>query len=150
MRSQEAILVNLSKNAGKPEYIFKDLYRLLYNPMMYVNAYERIKGNEGNMTPGVDKRTIDGFSVEKIDMIISSIKDESYQPNPAKRQYIKKKGNGGKLRPLGIPSFTDKVVQEVVKTILESIYDGQFSESSYGFRPNRSCIRAGISTVMFF
>jgi group II intron reverse transcriptase/maturase len=89
------------------------------------------------MTPGSDNVTIDGISLERIDNIIYSMRDHSYQPKPAKRTYITKKN--GKLRPLGIPSADDKLVQEVVRMILESIYEPTFSENSHGFRPKKSC-----------
>lgn len=89
------------------------------------------------MTKGTDNKTIDGMSIKRIDTIISKLRDESYQPQPSRRTYIPKKN--GKMRPLGIPSFDDKLVQEVVRMILEAIYEGSFSKYSHGFRPNRSC-----------
>jgi len=89
------------------------------------------------MTKGADNRTIDGMSLKRIDNLIASLKSESYHPAPARRKYIPKKN--GKKRPLGIPSFDDKLLQEVIRMILESIYEGHFEETSHGFRPNRSC-----------
>jgi len=89
------------------------------------------------MTAGTDGKTIDGMSIERIDRLIESLKDESYQPKPSRREYIPKKN--GKMRPLGIPSIEDKLLQEVVRMILEAIYEGQFSDCSHGFRPQRSC-----------
>ncbi len=100
-------------------------------------AYNNIYAKEGNMTMGSDGNTIDGMSLARIDAIIETLKDESYKPKPARRVYIPKKN--GKKRPLGIPSIDDKLVQEVIRMILESIYDNKFSDSSHGFRPNRSC-----------
>jgi len=100
-------------------------------------AYAKIYAKEGNMTQGVDGQTIDGMSLERIEKLIESLKDCSYQPNPSKRVYIPKK-NGGK-RPLGIPSFEDKLVQEVVRTLLEAMYERTFSNYSHGFRPDKSC-----------
>lgn len=90
------------------------------------------------MTAGADGTTIDGMGNERIERIILSLKDRSYQPKPARREYIAKK-NSSKKRPLGIQSGDDKLVQEVVKMILESIYEPVFSNKSHGFRPNRSC-----------
>ena len=90
------------------------------------------------MTKGSDGKTIDGMSLERINMLIEQLKNESYQPNPSRRVYIKKK-DGKKLRPLGIPSFDDKLVQEVIKMVLEAIYECSFENSSHGFRPNKSC-----------
>lgn len=118
-------------------YTFKRLYRNLYNHEFYLKAYAKIYAKAGNMTEGSDGKTIDGMSLERMHSIIESIKDESYKPRPAKRTYIPKK-NGSK-RPLGIPSIDDKLVQEIVRNILESIFENKFSNNSHGFRPNRSC-----------
>lgn len=117
-------------------YQYERLYRLLYNPEMYYTAYQKIYSKQGNMTKGSDQRIIDGMSLKRIDTLINSLRDESYRPAPARRQYIPKKG---KKRPLGIPSFDDKLLQEVVRMILENIYEGYFEDTSHGFRPNRSC-----------
>ena len=125
----------MSKNE---EYKFQRLYRNLYNPEFYWLAYQNIYANDGSMTAGADGTTIDGMSNERIEKIITSLKDRSYQPNPARRVYISKK-NSNKKRPLGIQSGNDKLVQEVVKMILESIYEPTFNNNSHGFRPNRSC-----------
>jgi group II intron reverse transcriptase/maturase len=109
----------------------------LYNREFYCLAYQNVYANKGSMTAGSDNETIDGMSLKRMDKIIDSMKDHSYQPKPAKRTYIKKKN--GKLRPLGIPSSDDKLVQEVVRLILESIYEPTFSACSHGFRPDKSC-----------
>ena len=90
------------------------------------------------MTAGADGKTIDGMGMDRIRKLIEKVKEHSYQPNPARRVYIEKK-NSTKKRPLGIPSTEDKLVQEVVKMILESIYEPNFSDCSHGFRPKRSC-----------
>ena len=87
------------------------------------------------MTAGADGTTIDGMSDERIQRIIESMRDKSYLPKPARREYIAKK-NSNKKRPLGIQSGNDKLVQEVVKMILESIYEPVFKKTSHGFRPN--------------
>lgn len=125
----------MSKNES---YKFQRLYRNLYNPEFYWLAYKNIYANTGSMTAGADGTTIDGMSDERIARIIASLRDRSYQPKPARREYIAKK-NSKKKRPLGIQSGNDKLVQEVVKMILESIYEPVFSKHSHGFRPNRSC-----------
>lgn len=137
MRSPNIVLDNLAKQATRADYKIRRLYRNLYNMEFYLMAYSKIYSKEGNMTQGVDGTTIDGMSLERIEKLIESLKDYSYQPKPSKRVYIPKK-NGSK-RPLGIPSFEDKLLQEVVRMILESIYEGSFSDTSHGFRPNRSC-----------
>jgi len=118
-------------------YRFEKLYRILFNPEMYHVAYQRIYAKPGNMTPGSDGSTVDGMSLERIEKLMGAIRDESYQPCPARRTYIPKKN--GKKRPLGIPAFDDKLVQEIVRMILEAIYEGQFEHCSHGFRPKRSC-----------
>ena len=89
------------------------------------------------MTKGSDGKTIDGMSLTRIADLIDLLRKETYQPKPARRVYIPKKS--GKMRPLGIPSFDDKLVQEVTRMILEAIYEGQFQDCSHGFRPKRSC-----------
>lgn len=137
MRNPQNVLNNLTKHSKDKNYQFERLYRLLYNKEMYLVAYQTIYANPGHMTPGVDELTIDGMSMARIDQLIDSLKDESYQPHPSRRTYIPKKN--GKPRPLGIPSFDDKLLQQVIKMILESIYEGQFESSSHGFRPNKSC-----------
>ena len=137
MRSPEQVLKALNKHGKVSDYKFERLYRILYNVEMFYMAYQRIYAKPGNMTPGSDGKTIDQMSTQRISRIIASLKDESYKPNPARRKYIPKKN--GKKRPLGIPSFEDKLVQEVVRTILEAIYEEVFEDSSHGFRPNRSC-----------
>jgi len=137
LRNPNDVLSSLKKNAKDQSYQYERLYRNLYNPEFFLLAYQNIYANEGNMTAGTDGETIDGMGMERINRLIDSLKDHSYQPNPAKRQYIKKKN--GKMRPLGIPSFDDKLVQEVARLILESIYEPNFSNLSHGFRPKRSC-----------
>lgn len=137
MRNPEVVLGNLASKAKEPNYTFQRIYKNLYNMEFFLKAYDKIYAKEGNMTKGTDEKTIDGMSLERIEKIVESLKDETYKPNPAKRVYIPK-SNGGK-RPLGIPSIDDKLVQEVVRNILESIYEPKFSEQSHGFRPNRSC-----------
>lgn len=118
-------------------YKYERLYRILFNEEMFFVAYQRIYHKPGNMTSGTDGKTIDAMSIQRIQELITQLKDETYQPQPARRIYIPKKN--GKLRPLGIPSFDDKLVQEVTRMILEAIYEGQFSNVSHGFRPKRSC-----------
>jgi len=121
----------------KPDYRYERLYRVLLNEEMFYVAYQQLYAKEGNMTPGTDGQTIDEMSLKRIEKLIGSLRDESYQPQPARRVYIPKKD--GKKRPLGIPSFNDKLVQQTVKMILESIYEANFEPTSHGFRPHRSC-----------
>lgn len=137
MRNPVNVLNSLSRHSRDINYQYERIYRLLYNPEMYCIAYQRIYTKQGNMTKGSDNRTIDGMTLKRIDSLINSLRDESYHPSPARRTYIPKKN--GKKRPLGIPSFDDKLLQEVIRMILENIYEGQFEDTSHGFRPNRSC-----------
>ncbi|MDQ6532166.1 reverse transcriptase domain-containing protein, partial [Flavobacterium sp. LHD-85] len=120
----------------------------LFNEEMYYTAYQKIYSKVGNMTKGIDGKTIDGMSISRIERLIESLKSETYQPNPSKRIYIPKKN--GKKRPLGIPSFDDKLVQEVIRMILEAIYEGNFEYTSHGFRPQRSCHTALINIQQSF
>ena len=137
MRSSERVLNSLAKHSRQPDYKFERLYRLLFNEQMYYVAYQRIYAKEGNMTKGADNKTIDRMNISRIEKLIGLLKDESYQPVPSRRVYIPKKN--GKKRPLGIPAFNDKLLQEVVRMILEAIYEGSFDMNSHGFRPKRSC-----------
>lgn len=139
MRNPTDVLNSLSDKSKNLEYRFQRLYRNLYNPDFYLLAYKNIYANGGSMTPGVNGITIDGMSSQRIAKLIESLKDRSYQPNPARRTYIAKKNNPAKKRPLGIPSGDDKLVQEVIRMLLESIYEPNFSDASHGFRPQRSC-----------
>ena len=138
LRNPTEVLKSLTEMSKNETYRFQRLYRNLYNPEFYWLAYKNIYANDGSMTAGADGTTIDGMSDERIERIILSLRDRSYQPKPARREYIAKK-NSDKKRPLGIQSGNDKLVQEAVKMILESIYEPVFSDKSHGFRPNRSC-----------
>ena len=137
MEKSERVLKALSDHSQSSDYKYERLYRYLFSEEMFAVAYQRIYAKQGNMTPGTDGKTIDEMGLERIERLIVSLKDESYQPHPARRVYIPKKN--GKKRPLGIPSFEDKLVQEVVRLLLEAIYEGHFEGTSHGFRPHRSC-----------
>ncbi len=116
----------------------KHLYRIMtHSQDLWMMAYAKISANSGALTKGVDETTFDGMSKARVDKIITSLKDGSYEPKPVRRVYIPKKN--GKMRPLGVPSSDDKLVQEVVRMLLERIYEPNFSNYSHGFRPNRSC-----------
>lgn len=137
MRSPKIILENLQKHSKEDNYKYERLYRNLYNPEFYLQAYQNIYANKGAMTSGIDGMTLDGFGKDVVDNLILQIKNHTYQPNPVKRVYIPKKN--GKKRPLGISSSADKLVQEVIRMILESIYEPTFSKRSHGFRHDKSC-----------
>jgi group II intron reverse transcriptase/maturase len=118
-----------------------DLYRLLYRVDLYILAYERIKSKPGNMTPGTDGETLDGFSIQTILTIIEEMRTEHFRFKPVRTTFIPKAN--GKMRKLGIPCVIDKVVQEAMRLILEAIYDSPygpyFRGTSHGCRPNHSC-----------
>lgn len=139
MRDPITVLKSLTEKSTDKGYKFQRLYRNLYNPEFYHMALRNIYANDGAMTPGTDNTTLDGYSEKRIAGIIESLKNHSYQPKPARREYIPKKSNPRKKRPLGIPSGDDKLIQEIVRMMLESIYETTFSGDSHGFRPKRSC-----------
>ena len=137
MRSPNVILENLQKHSKTADYKYERLYRILYNPDFYLQAYQNIYANKGAMTPGIDGMTLDGFGGQRVKELIESLKDHSYQPTSVKRVYIPKKN--GKMRPLGIASSDDKLVQEIIRMLMESIFEPTFSNLSHGFRAGRSC-----------
>ena len=137
LRNPTIVLDNLKQNTKIENYKYKRLYRNLYNQNFFLLAYNKIYSNPGNMTKGADGATIDNFTINRIEAIITKLKSKTYIPNPALRTYIEKKN--GKLRPLGIQSVDDKLVQEIIREILENIWEDLFLDCSHGFRPNRSC-----------
>lgn len=136
MRDAETVL-NIIRERGQRGLPVENVYRLLYNPDLYLRAYAKLNSNAGAMTPGATPETVDGMSLEKINTIISALRYERYRWTPVRRTYIPKKN--GKLRPLGMPSWSDKLLQEVIRAILEAYYEPQFSQHSHGFRPQRGC-----------
>lgn len=130
-------LNGIAKNNHKE--VFTRLYRYLLRPDIYYEAYRRLYANKGAATKGIGNDTADGFSEKKINKIIQALREETFKPTPVRRTYIEKKDSGGKKRPLGIPTFTNKLVQEALKLVLESIYEPVFLECSHGFRPGRGC-----------
>lgn len=148
MRNPIHVLKSLEEKASVRNYKYERLYRNLYNPEFYLLAYANIAKSQGSMTQGADGQTLDNMSLPRINRIIESIRNRTYQPKPAKRKYIPKKN--GKMRPLGITSTDDKLVQEVVRMILEAIYEPTFSDNSHGFRPKRSCHTALLQAKRMF
>lgn len=137
MRNAETVLGAIHER-GKKGLPLEDLYRQLYNPNLYLLAYGRIYRNDGAMTPGATEETADGMSLVKIGTIIDALRHETYRWTPVRRLYIEKK-NSRKKRPLGIPTWSDKLLQEVIRLILEAYYEPQFRPTSHGFRPQRGC-----------
>ena len=116
----------------------KDLRRLMNHPDLWMEAYLHIQGNKGALTRGTTTTTMDGYSPERAANLVELIRERRYKPNPARRVNIPTKV-AGKTRPLGMPTADDKQVQEVLRMILERIYEPLFKDSSHGFRPQRSC-----------
>ena len=138
MKPTMEILEQVKQNSkSNNDEVFTRLYRYMLRPDIYYVAYKNLYANKGASTEGIDTDTADGFGEEKINRIINSLNDESYMPKPVRRTYIEK--DNGKLRPLGIPTFTEKLVQEVLRMILEAVYEPVFLDCSHGFRPKRSC-----------
>ena len=130
-------VLDVLRERGRRGLPLDELYRQLFNPQLYLLAYGRIYSNKGAMTPGATGETADGMSLGKIGRIIDALRHERYRWSPAKRIYIPKKN--GKQRPLGLPPWSDKLVGEVVRLLLEAYYEPSFSGRSYGFRPGRGC-----------
>src|SRR4051812_4101837 len=136
MQDAETVL-GVIRERGRRGLPLERLYRQLFNPQLFLRAYGRMYANKGAMTPGVTGETVDGMSLAKIGAIIGRLRSESYRWSPARRVYIPKKN--GKWRPLGMPTWSDKLVAEVVRLLLEAYYDIGFSDRSHGFRPGRGC-----------
>nr|WSZ98021.1 reverse transcriptase domain-containing protein [Streptomyces sp. NBC_00857] len=136
MQNAETVLGVLCER-GKRKLPCTELYRQMFNPQLYLIAYGRIYPNKGAMTAGVTGETADGMSLAKIEKIIDALRHERFRFDPVKRTHIPKKN--GKTRPLGLPSWTDKLVGEVMRLLLEAYYEPQFSDHSHGFRPRRGC-----------
>jgi hypothetical protein len=132
MQSAETVL-GVLRERGRRGLPLAELYRQLFNPQLYLLAYGRIYSNKGAMTPGPDAETADGMTMGKIERIIDAVRHERYRFRPVRRLYIPKKD--GKQRPLGLPSWSDKLVGEVVRLLLEAYYEPQFSDHSHGYRP---------------
>ncbi len=137
MRSADQVL-SIIQERGKRGLPLERVYRLLFNPALYLKAYGKIYRNDGALTPGTTPETVDGMSRAKIEAIIEALRDERYHWTPTRRVYIEKK-RSTKKRPLSMPSFSDKLLQEVMRLILSAYYEPQFSPSSHGFRPGRGC-----------
>jgi group II intron reverse transcriptase/maturase len=136
MQNAETVL-GVLRERGRRGLPCDELYRQLFNPQLYLLAYGRIYANQGAMTPGADGETADGTSLAKIGRIIDALRHERYRFKPVRRIWIPKKN--GKKRPLGLPSWPDKLVGEVIRLLLEAYYEPQFSDHSHGFRPGRGC-----------
>jgi group II intron reverse transcriptase/maturase len=136
MQSAETV-TGILRARGRRGLPCDELYRQLFNPALFLMAWGRIYANKGAMTAGINAETADGMSLAKIGRIIDALRHERYRFQPVKRVHIPKKSGG--TRPLGLPSWSDKLVGEVVRILLEAYYEPRFSPSSHGFRPGRGC-----------
>src|SRR5450759_5168898 len=138
MQKAEVVL-GVLRERGRKGLPLTQLYRQMFNRELYLLAYGNIYSysNQGALTPGASEETADGMSEEKINQITGLMRNERYRFSPARRVYIPKKN--GKLRPLGLPSWSDKLVGEVVRLLLEAYYEPVFSDRSHGFRKRRGC-----------
>lgn len=136
MRSADTIL-SVLRERGSRGLPLTDVYRHLYNPALYLRAYGRVAPNKGALTPGITPETVDGMSQEKITALIDALRYERYRWTPVRRVAVPKKN--GATRPLGLPTWSDKLLQEVIRSLLEAYYEPQFSPHSHGFRPDRGC-----------
>lgn len=131
-------LVAISKLSQKDrKWIHKDIFRVLYKEEIWIAAYEKIKSNKGALTPGSEPITLDGMSLERLKQLREKVCSEQYTFKTVKLTYIPRPD--GRKRPLGLPTANDKIVQEVIRLILEAIYEPVFSELSFGFRAGRGC-----------
>ena len=138
MKPTIEIFTKLQENSAKNhDEIFTKLFRYILRPDIYYVAYRNLYANNGAATKGVNEDTADGFGEDYVTGIIAALKNGTYKPNPVRRTYIQKAN--GKLRPLGLPTFSDKLIQDVIRMILQAIYEPIFSDYSHGFRPGRSC-----------
>jgi retron-type reverse transcriptase len=131
------IVFDVYRQRGSRGLPVNGIYRQLFNPELYLRAYGRIYRNDGALTPGVTRETVDGMSRGKIDALIADLRDERFRWTPVRRVAIPKRD--GKMRPLGIPTWRDKLLQEVIRSLLEAYFEPQFSDSSHGIRPERGC-----------
>jgi group II intron reverse transcriptase/maturase len=136
MQTAEVVL-GVLRERGRKGLPLTQLYRQLFNKDLYLLAYGNIYSNKGAMTPGASEETADRMSEEKIDQIIGLMRHERYRFSPARRVYIPKRN--GKMRPLGLPSWSDKLVGEVARLLLEAYCEPGFSDLSHGFRKGRGC-----------
>src|SRR6266540_1447164 len=144
MRSADTVLA-IIHDRGKRGLPLQRVHHLLYNRDFYLRAYAKLYPNKGAMTRGSTDETVDGMSVAKIDHLIADIRNRHFRWTPVRRVYIPKAN--GKQRPLGVTSWRDKLLQEVIRSILDADYEPQFSDHSHGFRPGRGCHTALGSVV---
>ena len=130
-------LLGIYRDRGSRGLPLERVYRQLFSQELYLQSYGKLARNEGAMTPGATPETPDGMTLRKVDGIIETLRTERYRWTPTRRTQIPKKKGG--TRPLGLPTWSDKLLQDVLRTLLEAYFEPQFRESSHGFRPDRGC-----------
>lgn len=136
MRSADTVLAIIHER-GQRGLPLERVHRLLYNRDLFLRAYAKLYPNKGALTRGTTTETVDGMSLAKIERVIDDLRQRRFRWTPVRRVYIPKRN--GKRRPLGVTSWRDKLVQEVMRSILEAYYEPQLSDHSHGFRPGRGC-----------
>ena len=136
MQKAEQILQAMRK-LGEKRIPLTRVYRCLYSEDLFLAAYDKIARNKGALTPGTENDTVDGMNLQRIRNIIEQLRHERFRFRPVRRTRIPKKRGG--TRPLGIPNFSEKLVQEALRLILEAYYEPRFKDSSHGFRRGRGC-----------
>lgn len=130
--------IDIVHKCSRKGHTLEGVYRRIQDRDLFLTAYGNLYSNQGALTPGIEPYdTVDGMSLERIDTILEKLENNSYQWTPVRRKYIDKKA-GGK-RALGIPGWSDKLLQEVIRMVLEAYYEPRFLDESHGFRPNRGC-----------
>lgn len=137
MRTAQDYLELIHERGRKGQELNR-VYRIILNKELFQAAYGKLYANKGATTPGTDPNdTIEGMSIERIEKLVEKLKTRTFRWKPVKRVHIPKKN--GKKRPLGISNWEDKMVEEVLRMVLETYYEPQFSDRSHGFRPNKGC-----------
>lgn len=130
----------LARRSQDQDKKFGDIFNIVYSGVFLREAWLNVKSNRGSTTPGVDGTTAEDYVEDLRDNLTGlreRLKSGTYRPQPVRRTYIPK--GPGEVRPLGIPTIEDRIVQESLRLVLEPIYETDFSDDSFGFRPNRSC-----------
>jgi len=137
MQTAEHILQAMRK-MGEKRTPLERAYRNLFSEDLFLTAYDKIARNKGALTAGSDERdTVDGMSLDRIQRVIEQLRNERFRFTPVRRVQKPKKSGG--FRPLGMPNFTDKLVQEALRMLLEAYYEPRFRDCSHGFRHGRGC-----------
>jgi group II intron reverse transcriptase/maturase len=131
-------ILKVLQDRGKRGLKLERLYRHLFNRELYLLAYAKLSSHQGALTPGTTTETADGMSMDKIAKLIDALKVERFPWTAVRRTYVRKR-DGKSTRPLGLPTWQDKLLQEVIRLLLEAYYEPQFSDLSHGFRPGRGC-----------